>query len=138
LISVDGFAVGVGRDEIEESQQCVLVGAELLEGPTRPFGGFADFDVTGERLLDHVQQFLSLSPLEVALDLFRDFQQAISELGSIRASPDPLFQIPRHGGWNCNQRAPAIRDPDFRDCRELPVVVQLSCAPRVWRSTRLA
>jgi hypothetical protein len=88
---VDGFAVGVGGDEIEESKQCVLIGSELLEGPTRPFAGLADFDVTIERLLDHVQQPLSLSPLEVALDLLRDFQQSISELGSIRTSPDSLF-----------------------------------------------
>ena len=97
-ISVDGFAVGVGGDEIEESKQCVLIGPELLEGPTRPFGGLADFDVTVECLLDHVQQSLSLWPRETALDLFRDFQQAISELGSIRTSPDSLFQIPHHGG----------------------------------------
>ncbi len=95
---MDGFAVRIGGDEIEESKQCVLIGPELLEGPTRPFGGLADFDVTVECLLDHVQQPLSLWPLEIALDLFRDFQQAISELGSIRTSPDPLFQIPRHGG----------------------------------------
>jgi hypothetical protein len=64
----------------------------------RPFGGLADFDVTVECLLDHIQQPLSLPPLEVALDLFRNFKQAISELGSIRTSPDPLFQIPHHGG----------------------------------------
>jgi len=95
---VDGFAVGVGGDEIEESKQCVLIGPELLEGPLRSFGGFADFDVTIECLLDHVQQPLSLWPLEIALDLFCDFQQAISELGSIPTSPDPLFQFPRHGG----------------------------------------
>lgn len=134
---MDGFAVGVGGDEIEESKQCVLIGPELLEGSTSPFAGLADFDVTVECLLDHVQQFLSLSPLEVALDLFRDFQQAISELGSIRTSPDSLFQIPHHGGWKCNHRAPAIRDPGFRDYRELPILVHLSCAPRAWRSARL-
>ena len=95
---MDGFAVGVGGDEIEESKQCVLIGPELLEGSMRPFGGLADFDVTVECLLDHIQQPLSLPPLEVALDLFRNFQQAISELGSIRTSPDSLFQIPHHGG----------------------------------------
>ena len=95
---MDGFAVGVGGDEIEEPKQFVLIRPELLEGPTRSFGGLADFDVTVERLLDHVQQPLSLSPLEVAFDLFRNFQQAISELGSIRTGPDPLFQISRHGG----------------------------------------
>jgi hypothetical protein len=71
---------------------------ELLEGPVRPFGGFADFDVPVECLLDHIQQSLALSPLEVALDLFRDFQQAISELGSNRTRPDLLFQISLHGG----------------------------------------
>ncbi len=134
---MDGLAVGVGRDEIEESQQCVLIGAELVEGPTRPLGGFADFDVTVECLLDHVQQPLALWTPEVALDLFHDFQQAISELGSIRTSPDPLFQISRHGGWSCNHRAPAIGEPGYRNYRELPVVVQLSCAPRVWTTTRL-
>jgi hypothetical protein len=95
---VDGFSVGAGSDEIEESKQCVLIGPELLEGSVRSFGGLADFDVTVECLLDHIQQSLSLLPLEVALDLFRNFQQAISELGSIRTSPDPLFQIPHHGG----------------------------------------
>jgi len=95
---VDGFAIGVGGDEIEESKQFVLIGPELLEGPTRSFGGLADFDVTVECLLDHVQESLSLSPLEIALDLLRDFQQAISELCSVRTSPNPLFQIPRHGG----------------------------------------
>jgi len=96
--SVEGFAVRIGGYEIEESKQCVLIGPELLEGPTRSFGGLADFDVTVECLLDHVEQPLSLGPVEIALDLFRDFQQAIPELGSIRTSPDPLFQIPRHGG----------------------------------------
>ena len=95
---MDGLAIGVGGDEIEESKQCVLIGPELLEGPTRSFGGLADFDVTVECLLDHVEQPLSLGPVEITLDLFRDFQQAISELGSIRTSPDPLFQFPRHGG----------------------------------------
>ncbi len=95
---MDGFAVGVGGDEIEEPKQFVLIGPELLQGPTRPLGGLADFDVTVECLLDHVQQSLSLWPLEIALDLFRDFQQAISELGSIRTSPDSLFQSPCHGG----------------------------------------
>ncbi len=134
---MDGFAVGAGRNEIEESQQCVLIGAELFESPTRPFGGFADFDVTVECLLDHVQQSLSLSPLEVALDLFHDFQQAISELGSIRMGPDPLLQISRHGRWSCNQRAPAICEPGLRDYRGLPVVVQQSCASHVWTPTRL-
>ena len=86
-------------------------------GPTRPFGGLADFDVTVECLLDHVQQSLSLWPLEIALDLFRDFQQAISELSSIRTRPDLLLQISLHGGWMCNHRAPAIRDPSERNCR---------------------
>ena len=95
---MNGFAVGVGGDEIEEPKQFVLIGPELLEGSTRSFGGLADFDVTVECLLDHVQQSLSLWPLEIALDLFRDFQQAISELGSIPTSPDPLFQFPLHGG----------------------------------------
>jgi hypothetical protein len=113
---VDGFAIGIGGDEIEESKQCVLIGPELLDGPTRPFGSLADFDVTVECLLDHVQQPLSLWPLEIAFDLFCDFQQAISELGSIRTSPDSLFPIPRHGGWKCNQRAPMIRGPVCRDC----------------------
>ena len=95
---MNGFAVGVGGDEIEEPKQFVLIGPELPEGPTRPFGGLADFDVTVECLLDHVEQSLSLRPLEIALDLFRDFQQAISELGSIRTGPDSLLQISRHGG----------------------------------------
>jgi hypothetical protein len=63
--------------------------------------------------------------------LFRDFQQAISELGSVRTSPDPLFQLSRHGGCECNHRAPMICDPVLNDRRELPVIVRLSCAPRV-------
>jgi len=112
---VDGLAIGVGGDEIEEPKQFVLIGPELLERSTRPFAGFADFDVTVECLLDHVEQSLSLSPFEAALDLSRDFQQAISELGSIRTSPNSLFQIPYHGGWNCNQRAPALCDVGCRD-----------------------
>ena len=108
---MEGFAVRIGGDEIEESKQCVLIGPEFLERPTRPFGGFADFNVTVECLIDHIQQPLALRPFEAALDLFRDFQQAISELASFRTSPDPLFQIPRHGGYKCNHRAPAICDP---------------------------
>jgi hypothetical protein len=108
---VERFAVRACRDEIKESKQCVLIGPEFLQGPSRSFGGFADFDVTVKCLLDHVEQSLSLSPFEAALDLSRDFQQAISELASIRTSPDPLFQIPRHGGCKCNHRAPTICDP---------------------------
>jgi len=108
---VNGFAVRIGGDEIEELKQCVLIGPELVDGPTRPFGGFADFNVTVECLVDQFQQSLALWPREAALDLFRDFQQAISELGQIPTSSDPLFQIPRHDGCKCNHRAPTICDP---------------------------
>ncbi len=95
---MDGFAVGASRDEIEESQQCVLIGSELLESLTCLFGGFADFDVTLECFFDHGQQLCALPPLEVVFDLFRNFQQAASELALIRTNPDGLFQFSRHGG----------------------------------------
>ena len=52
---MNSFAVGIGGDEIEESKQHVLIGPELLEGQARRFGGFPNFEVTVERLLDHAQ-----------------------------------------------------------------------------------
>ena len=71
---MDGFAVGTGRDEIEEPQQCVLIGPELVEGFARPLRGFADFEVAVECFGDQGAQPFALLPLEVALDLIRDFQ----------------------------------------------------------------